>query len=107
MHIPIHLLLAQEAIPTETFFSDFDSNQRFVIAIIAITGGVGALIALVSIVGGMIFRLKEREVEADLKRDLLDRGMSPDEIIKVIEAKPRTGFDKWWSTLGQRSSQES
>jgi hypothetical protein len=57
----------------------------------------GDLIGLVSIVGGMLFSLaivlgsfwrkvRQSEIAADLKRDMLDRGMSADEIKTVLEA---------------------
>jgi hypothetical protein len=57
----------------------------------------GELIAVVAIVGGMIFgalvmagefwhRIRKAEIMARLKQDMLDRGMTPDEIRTVIEA---------------------
>jgi hypothetical protein len=57
----------------------------------------GELIAIVSIVGGLIcgvlvmageywHRIRKAEIAAKLKHDMLDRGMSPDEIRIVLEA---------------------
>jgi hypothetical protein len=91
------MLLAQMAPPSEvqSFIADLDANQRFVLAIVAIGCATGMIVALVSVIGGMVFRLKERQVEADLKRDMLDRGMSADEIQKIIESTPQSGVDRW------------
>jgi hypothetical protein len=101
MHIPIQLLLAQEAVSSETFFSGFDSNQRFVIAIVGLSGAIFLILILGGVIAGVWSSFKEKQIEADLKRDMLDRGMTPDEIQKVIEATPRSGFDKWWTNLGK------
>lgn len=57
----------------------------------------GELIALVSIVGGLICgtivliasfwrRIRQAEIDAKLKQDMLDRGMSPEEIRIVVES---------------------
>jgi hypothetical protein len=101
MHIPVPLLLAQEAVvESGTFFSDFDSNQRFVLAIVGLSGAIFLILILGGVLAGVWSSFKEKQIEADLKRDMLDRGMTPDEIQKVIEATPRSGFDKWWTNLG-------
>jgi hypothetical protein len=61
----------------------------------------GELIAVVAIVGGLIcgvlvvagefwHRIRKAEIAAKLKQDMLDRGMTPDEIRIVMEA----GSDK-------------
>lgn len=105
MHIPVQLLLAQEAVVPESFFSDFDSNQRFVLSIIGL-GGILVLILILGVIAAAIFEsLKGKQIEADLKRDMLDRGMTPEEIQKVIQATPK--IDRWWTGLGQGTSQDS
>jgi hypothetical protein len=98
MYIPIHLLFAQESIQPETFFEGSTADQRFVLAIIALAGAIFLILILGGVIAGVWSSFKEKQIEADLKRDMLDRGMTPDEIQKVIEAKPRSGFDKWWNS---------
>jgi hypothetical protein len=57
----------------------------------------GEMIALVSIIGGLICgsivlvasfwrRIRQAEIDAKLKQDMLDRGMTPEEIRIVVEA---------------------
>ncbi|HEY3393483.1 MAG TPA: hypothetical protein VGK58_12300, partial [Lacipirellulaceae bacterium] len=61
-------------------------------------------IALTGIVtGGMVINsIHRRRAETDLKRELLERGMSADEIATVIRAKPSCG----WSRMPSRQSTE-
>jgi hypothetical protein len=106
MHIPVSLLLAQEAVVPESFFSDFDSNQRFVLAIIGLSGAIFLILILGGVIAGVWSSFKEKQIEADLKRDMLDRGMTPAEIQQVIEAKPRSGFDKWCQSWTKKSPHE-
>ena len=63
----------------------------------------GEMIAIVSIVGGLLVvmfslaadiwqRARKVEIEAKLKQDMLDRGMSADEIRTVLDAGKKTSF---------------
>jgi hypothetical protein len=75
----------------------------------------GEMIALVSIVGGLfvvIFavagdiwqRVRKVEIETKLKQDMLDRGMSADEIRTVLDAGKNTSFSKICDHLSRFSS---
>jgi hypothetical protein len=48
--------------------------------------GGGLLIALVAVVGGIWKDVRRREIAAGLKHDMLDRGMSAEEIRMVLDA---------------------
>jgi hypothetical protein len=65
-----------------------DAEQRFVILIV----GLGCLTAFALTLAGITYHAinsgYRRRMEADLKRELLDRGMSADDIVKVIESAP-------------------
>ena len=95
MFIVEPLIVAQAA---TDILSGFDPDQRFVLTII----GIGCSTLLILILGGVFLGVwssaKEKQIEADLKRDMLDRGMSAEEIQQVIEAKPKTGFDRWMTS---------
>ena len=67
------------------FLSRVDGGE--LIAIISVGGGI--LIALLSIAAGMWHKVKSEQIAADLKKDMLDRGMSADEIKTVLEAGPK------------------
>ena len=63
-------------------------NPGEMIALVSICGGM--LIGLVSVGLGVWHKVRAEEIAAELKRDMLDRGMSADEIKTVLEAGPKT-----------------
>lgn len=64
------------------FLSKFDGGE--LIAIIAITGGL--LVGLVVMIADYWHKIRKAEIAAKLKHDMLDRGMSAEEIRIVLEA---------------------
>jgi hypothetical protein len=66
------------------FLSKVDGGE--LIAIVSICGGM--LIALLCIMAGVWHKVRAEQIAADLKKDMLDRGMSADEIKTVLEAGP-------------------
>jgi hypothetical protein len=63
-----------------------DADKRFVLLIIAIGCGTGIILGTFGILSSVFNSLHRRRVETDLKRDMIDRGMSADEIAKIIES---------------------
>jgi hypothetical protein len=51
---------------------------------IAITGGL--LIGLIAVVGGIWSDVRKKEIAAALKHDMLERGMSAEDIRMVLDA---------------------
>ena len=47
-----------------------------------------AIVATVAIVAGTVYKIHKNRLEDALKRELLDRGMKPDEIVALVGAKP-------------------
>lgn len=76
---------------------DFSSEQWFVIALVVIGCGTGVLISLAGITASVINSVHRRRIEESLKQDMLDRGMSAEEIVKVIEsaAPPEDAAGRW------------
>jgi Na+/H+ antiporter NhaC len=55
------------------------------------------------VVSGIVINsIHRRRAETELKRELLERGMGADEIVKVIQARPSCG----WSRMHSRHSTE-
>ncbi|MBA3480812.1 MAG: hypothetical protein H0T51_03260 [Pirellulales bacterium] len=80
----------------DTFFG-LDANQRFV-ALLTVVGCVtGVIISLAGIIYAAFDASHRRRTEANLKREMLDRGMSVDEVVKVIEAAspPEDAAGRW------------
>jgi hypothetical protein len=85
-----HLLLAQmmweQDDPwTRTFFG-LGQGQRFVVIIVAIGCLTAVILGTLGIITSAINTVHRRRAEIELKREMIDRGMSGDEIAKVIES---------------------
>jgi hypothetical protein len=74
-----------------------DANQRFVVILTALGCVTGIIITIISIAYCWIDGASTRRIEMELKRELLDRGMSADDIAKIIEAKPPSGAAERWA----------
>jgi hypothetical protein len=87
-----HLVLAQMIFEqddpwTRTFFG-LDQGQRFLVIVIGISCATAVLLGTFGIISSAINSVHRRRAEMDLKREMIDRGMSADEIAKVIESAP-------------------
>jgi hypothetical protein len=80
------LLAFQAASPVSGILEGIDADKRFVLLIIAIGCGTGIILGTFGILSSAFNSLHRRRVETDLKRDMIDRGMSADEIAKIIES---------------------
>ena len=83
---------------TSGVFTGWDPDHRFAVVIV----GIGCMTLLLLVLGGVAAgvwsSVRVKQIEADLKRDMLDRGMSAEEVQQVIQAKPMNGFDRWISS---------
>ena len=71
----------------QTLFG-LDAEKRFVLLVVAIGCSVGVILGTLGILSSTINVVHRRRMEADMKRDMIERGMSADEIAKIIEAAP-------------------
>jgi hypothetical protein len=67
-------------------FTDLNSNNRFALLLIIIGCATGVICTIVVFVSSTITSIHNRRVEANLKREMIERGMSAEEITKIIEA---------------------
>jgi hypothetical protein len=85
-------LLAQAVSPPEnvgflsTLLSEMKAEHRFVLLIVGIGCGTGIILGTLGIISGAITSVVRRRAEMDLKREMIERGMSAEEIAKVIES---------------------
>jgi hypothetical protein len=79
------ILLAESTDAWSNFFG-IQPGDRFALMVIIIVFGTVLTIALVGIAAGTAKCIHNRRLEAELKRDLLDRGMSAEEVARVVEA---------------------
>ena len=66
--------------------SKFDAGE--LIGLVAVAGGllVGLLCGVTAIIAGSWQKLRRAEMAAALKQDMLNRGLSPEDIRTVLEA---------------------
>ena len=58
-------------------------------ALLFIFGG-GAVVAIVAIIGSLVYHYRKREAEFHLKQEMIARGMSADEIERVLAATTKS-----------------
>ncbi len=83
--------------------SGIGPDQRFGLLMIAMAFGMGCILGLAGIVSGTIGSIHRRRSEMDLKREMIERGMSADEITKIIESAPppEDATQRWIASLAK------
>jgi hypothetical protein len=94
---------AQTTDPWASTFFGLNSEQRFVLMIIGVGCATGILLGLPSIVLNLVGNIQRHRINTEFKREMLDRGMSADEIAKVIESTPmpEDGVGRWVASWGK------
>jgi hypothetical protein len=74
----------------EDLLAKFDAGEF--IGLVAVAGGLlcGILCGVTAIVTDFWHKIRKEEIAAALKRDMLNRGMTADEIRSVVEAGSTT-----------------
>lgn len=98
-------LLAQTA---GGWFDGFEPNDRFALTIIALACVTAVAIICVIGVFHLVETLRKSNAEMDLKRDMIDRGMTAEEIKQVIEAAPmpEDGFGRMMAAWGSKQEKK-
>ena len=105
-----HLVLAQmmweQDDPWSRTFFGLGQSQRFVLMIVAIGCATAILLGTFGIITSAINSVHRRRAEMELKREMIDRGMSADEIAKVIEsaAPPEDGTQRWIASWARKKT---
>jgi hypothetical protein len=68
------------------------------VGLVAVAGGL--LCGIIAVVGGIWLEMRKSEIAASLKQDMLNRGMSADEIRTVLDAGTKN------SRKGEKSIQQ-
>jgi hypothetical protein len=105
IHYPMLLAdaAAQATDPWANTFFGLNSEQRFVLMLIGVGCATGILIGLPSVVLNLVGNIQRHRINTEFKREMLDRGMTADEISKVMESTPmpEDGFGRWVASLGK------
>jgi hypothetical protein len=68
------------------FLSQTNSENLVALAAIVLGISAGTIIAVTAIISTQIRQYRERRLSAELAQDMLDRGMSAEEIAQVLRA---------------------
>jgi hypothetical protein len=74
------------------------------ISLVAVVGGL--LIPLVAIIGGLMYKHRKLQVEAALKQQMIERGMSADEIKEVLGASRSGKAHRQCSRMNPRETSD-
>ena len=85
------LFLADTTDTWSNLLTGFDADKRLALVIVVILAATGIIISAVAIVASTAKSVRIRLVETDMKRELLDRGLRVDEVVRVIEATSAPG----------------
>ncbi len=101
---PVFAQAASQAMdPWANTFFGLDESKRFVLMIVAIGCITGVFCTLVGCVSGAISSMHRRKLDHELKQELLDRGMTADEVARVVESSPPNDFlDRWAASCGKK-----
>jgi len=69
------------------WLAPIEADERFALSCVVVIIGLAALVLIVAIVATAVARIHRVRAETALKRELLDRGLSPDEVVRVIAAR--------------------
>ena len=95
------LFIAQSD-PWKDEFFGLSADQRFVVLLVAIGCLTGLLLGLTGILAGIWCSVRNKQIEADLKQEMLDRGMTSEQIEQVIKAQPKEGIDHWMEVWAKK-----
>jgi hypothetical protein len=90
-------IMAQQGGGLMTWFSELKSDERFALLIVAIGCATGVLCTAFVFISNTITSIYGRRSDAMMKREMIERGMSADEIAKILEAAspPEDATQRW------------
>jgi hypothetical protein len=95
-----NVTVAAQAAPN---YFGFGRQEWFFLLSVATACITGIAIAAIAMISGTVAKTQRTRLEAEMKREMLDRGMSADEIAKVIKATPPNDFlDRWADRQGRK-----
>ena len=100
-------LVAQVSNGWMSWLSELKPDERFALLVVAIGCATGVFCTIVVFVSSTINSIHRRRLEVEMKREMIERGMTADEITKIIEAAspPEDGTQRWIASWARRPKQ--
>src|SRR5262245_60783304 len=105
-------LLSSELLAAGLFtdlLSGMDTGERTGIIIVAIGCGTGIILGLAGIIYSAFDSVHRRRMEIGLKQEMIERGMTVDEIVKVIECAPplEDATQRWIASWADKNKKKT
>lgn len=102
-----NLLLAQANVAQDWWAQQFfglNEEQRFIVLLVVIGCLTGIICTIVVFASSTIVSIHRRRTEAEMKREMIERGMSADDIAKIIESAspPEDGTQRWIASWAKK-----
>jgi hypothetical protein len=101
----------QTAIPmladwATSLFNDLNPNNRFALIVILVGCATGVVCTVIVFISSTITSIHNRRIDAEMKREMIERGLSADEITKIIEAAspPEDATQRWIASWAKKKS---
>jgi hypothetical protein len=80
-----------------TWINELEPDLRFALLVVMIGCGTGVICTVVVFVSSTITSIHGRRLDAEMKREMIERGMTADEITKILEAAspPEDATQRW------------
>ena len=89
------LLIAQSDPWKDVFFGLESEEYRIAVIVVAIGCSTLLLLVLGCVLMNIWGSVRQKQIDSELKQDMLDRGMTAEQIEQVIKAQPKEGIDHW------------
>ncbi len=85
-------------------FNGFASDERLVLLLVAVGCLTAVIIVIACLIAWTVRKMRQAKLNDDLKREMIERGMSAEEIAQVIEAEspPEEAVDRWIASWGKK-----
>ena len=85
------------------------ADERFPLIVVVVGCATGIICTAIVLLSSTITSIHRRRLEVELKREMIERGMSADEIATVIEAAPplEDGHQRWIASWGKQKRGKS
>lgn len=96
-------LVAQSTNGWMSSLSELEPDLKFALLVVTIGCATGVICTVVVFVSSTITSIHGRRLDADMKREMIERGMSADEITKILEAASplEDGTQRWIASWGK------
>lgn len=87
-----------------SLFNDLNAGNKFALIVILFSCGTGVICTAIIFISSTITSIHNRRMDAAMKREMIERGLTADEITKIIEAAspPEDATQRWIASWAKK-----